>query len=1452
MARALIGRTSRRSRFVVAVVAATLFSGALLVGATRAPATTSTVSGTVTAGGTAVPFPNVQVQTASGDYVTYASSDVSGGFSVHLEDGTYRLVATGVPGTPYGSASATITVAGAAVHQDLSLPAANVTGHVLAPDGGALALSGTENVFVQVEDATGNYIQDGPAGASAANDGAYALTLPPGTYTLVAGPDNVASATPGKAVVTVSASGSVSQDIQLTRPQLTGTVVDGSGAPVENASVEVHSADGNDHASTPTGSDGSFAVGGLTPGGSDYTLEVFPPDGRPQLLHTTIAHVAIPGSGGAATAVSNNADGKIHFAVADATIHVSVLLNGSPVTSGANVYAYQSGGGYVHAESPTGSTYDLPVSDGTWSVAVQPASSSAGWIFAAGSISVTVDTSGGTHDFSARLDVTSASSHVTGDVVDASGAPLGADAAWVSVSSADGVGNGSSVGAGGSFDVLVPAGTYQVYVYPSDSSLGGPAPQTVTVADGATATVPTLTLIARDATIGGRLAYSNGTPIAGADVYGYQPDGGGYADATTGADGSYTMRVSAGSWNLGVSPQPTDPWVYQGEPLSVDVASGASSGGNDFTALAVVGHVAGTVTDPSGSLADVDAWVSASNADGEVGASVANGSFSIGAAAGTYTVQLYLSPGAPYLSTTTRQVTVGADGTVTPSSLGFPLDSLDDTISGRLVDATGAPVSPSGGVVVSASDDNGNYEEATVAADGTYSVDVGRGTWHLAVDVSDPGLAATAFGDGGGGIVSSTVVFGGSGATQTRDVIVAAADQDVQGTVRSSTGAAVPFAWIYVDSPPSATTPVHIGGWADETGHFDIQVPAGTYLVGASADLPGEGAPRVVTLDAASGTQSVSPLTLTFRQEAVTITGRVTAPAGVTASIAAWSDSGGYAETTTDSGGDYTLQVAGDDVWHIDASALVGDQAYTTGGGTAVAAGASGAIAADELTLTAQTVSPAQTSTFDASQPTVLHFGDVQLSIPGGTIDRSGQVSVTASPIPSPPDTAAAHPVGLGFSFQAFDSTGTQVKSRFPNSIRVTFPYDPDQLAALGLTPSQLAPAYLDPATNTYHLADAVVVDSSADTVSFNTDHFTDFVVETSSFAAPTVAGASPASWTAGAAQTITVTGTGFVSGAGVLVGTYAATGVSVVGPTTLHATVPAGVPAGTYAITVTNSSGRSGARAAALTLTGASSGGSSGGSSSSSSGSSGSAVTAQLAASMASFPASVRVGDQLTYVLSVSGKNAGLATGIRATLTLPDGVTLVSTSADHGPGTCTGTSTLSCFLDFISGTGTATVRVVVRVDKEGALPNTATITYDQLGSAAPLTASASADAAAAVTPPAAVVTSGGKVGASSIRVRRSGAAGVVATKVRLTRAATVHVSVLAGTPRKAVPLLGGSRLGRARAKAGATGLSVRSGRGSLAVRLLVDPRRLTGKAWLRVVVSGQGGAKTRLIPLRR
>ena len=135
--------------------------------------------------------------------------------------------------------------------------------------------------------------------------------------------------------------------------------------------------------------------------------------------------------------------------------------------------------------------------------------------------------------------------------------------------------------------------------------------------------------------------------------------------------------------------------------------------------------------------------------------------------------------------------------------------------------------------------------------------------------------------------------------------------------------------------------------------------------------------------------------------------------------------------------------------------------------------------------------------------------------------------------------------------------------------------------------------------------------------------------------------------------------------------------------------------------VTATNASGSASADSLATAVIAAAAGGGGGGG--------GSSGSADVVISFSAAPASPAIGDTLTYTMTAAIKS-GSASDVRATINLPAQVSFVSSSSTRGPG-CTGTTTLSCDLDFLSGNLVAQVTVITKVTASGTLTASASLT---------------------------------------------------------------------------------------------------------------------------------------------
>jgi len=1064
----------------------------IITGRVMNPEGTGTVSGA-----------NVMIHNQNWTFQEEAMTDANGYYRFgQIPAGEYIIeVFPGfdTPGSYSQSSPLTVSVTGSPqTITDIHLTYPSIVGTVTVPGGAPASWA-----FVQVHNNDWTIF----AGSPADENGNYAIGgLPNGTYTIEAmpSPDSPFSKSASQNVTVDGTKKTI--NLQLTTPLIVGWAYDGQDQSVRDAFVNLHNGDWSiSHFVPPTGSDGRFSFGGVTPG--TYHLEVNPPWDKPNLMRpepltiTVIDETSytVEGSGYEWVTVGGTTGLKITFPQASKTINGTVTKQGGGAVSNAQVFAFQEkGAGFAWTATDSNGQYSLGVSGGKWMVAVGPSHESASaidWAYTGlpKPVSFAKDSSPETKvvDFQ----VVTATAQVTGQVVAPDGeTPV--QHAHVEVRNSTGQGNGGGPDMGGNFTVNVPPGTYQVMVFlPPDSPFGSPPAQTVTVSDTQTVDVGTLQLTQKNSQIKGVVTGPSGKGVSSAQVVAWNQKGG-FAEATTGSDGTYTLNVSAGSWEVMVVPTDNSSYVYSGPPKRITVEDNQIKTGVSFPVVFADATIQGRVVGDTETVSSLYGFAVAMDEYSGYGGPLEAGRFEIKVPSGTYNVSGGLPPGSPFMLNAANNVVVGIGET---KKVELSLVANDKKITGMIRNQAGQPITDENLFLeVFAVNNTGSFqhtvaEKDQVTGEWSYELNVSAGQWQIGyfVDPSTGYISKPPMGEG------SSVTLSSGDTSTAYHIDLYSASAQISGRVTLPNGSGVPYAFVGAEQVKSDSVrgrdAFFVDTMTDADGYYTLNVPAGTYEV--HAGLPPKKmrtsnlihpAPVEVTLSE-EGTTTVN---LQFGQATASISGSAKIGSnGVPALIWAWTETGGYAEIDANADGSFTLPVKGGNTWHIGA-AYESDNGFFEAAEQAVTVPASGTVTASlSLSAVTQSMPGAVSVTFPANQMKIIDLANgTKIQVPAGALGVNGNVTVTAKPTAGLRKQKDSVPIGFGYELTALDANGRVIKS-FNSAVTVTFPYDPNSLPS-GVTENDLVPAYWDEESGTWQKVGSAVVDTVNHTITVKVGHF--------------------------------------------------------------------------------------------------------------------------------------------------------------------------------------------------------------------------------------------------------------------------------------------------------------------------------------------------------------------------
>lgn len=871
-----------------------------------------------------------------------------------------------------------------------------------------------------------------------------------------------------------------------------------------------------------SGSTGLQLTGGLT-AGTSYTL--------------VLNNVVNPSKAGVyklmlmtnlmGTDLDSGQSGNIYLGMGSVTKTITGKVSypdGSGVTT-AQVNANQKGGQlFLNANTNAAGVYTLTVPGGEWEINLSPAwdqttgqQLSVDWAY---SPSGPPPKAGFTQDATVEtktinFSVVKATAKVKGKLVYPDGTAF--TNGGVDIRSSDGKGVGGGTSQDGSFTINVPAGTYNIGVFSPDQNYAAPSLPPFNIADNETKDLGTIVLVKKNEFIKGTVKdKESGVGIGGVEVNAWSPTGVGFGMTSTASDGTYTLAVTPGNWEIMARPAPNSGYTLEqtGPPERISLSANQTVTGKDFFLTRADATIVGTVVDTNGNqITEIFGFAMAMKGTDPPmpgpGGEVSGGSFTIAVPVGTYIVNVHMGPDSDYSSTGGKSVTVAKGET---KSVVITLKKNDATILGVVYDSVGNAVT---GVEmeVGGHSPNGSFKGARVdTGSGRYQMGVVSGeSWYLGVFV-DPKSGYMMLPP------DDNKVTPLAGQTVIKDFTLIKADATLKVNVKDPDGNALSNVFVFADSNLAKDATfgkggLHTGDLVGASGTISLKVAAGKWGVGSGAP-PSLGYinPEVQEVNIASG--ETKEITLQYKKSDAAIAGAITLDGAKTqAFVWAWSEKGAYSETMSFSG-DYTLNVTKDDIWHVGADFETGGKFYRSTEQLVDLTGKTSATQDLVLTEAPWAIPTSLSQTISATQTVTLTLSNgMTILIPASSIATSGNITITVTPTGQLAKQKGKRPVGFGYEIKAYNSSGQEITSTFNSDVTITIPYTDAMLTDLGITEDQLAAAYFDATSSLWQGITSVLVDKDNNKVVITVNHFTAFSLVTGS--SDTTPPANPTNFTA-------------------------------------------------------------------------------------------------------------------------------------------------------------------------------------------------------------------------------------------------------------------------------------------------------------------------------------------------
>lgn len=692
--------------------------------------------------GEAAQWAPVNIETLDWSFFQHCDTDEDGYFGAGgLNAGTYRVRVE----LPWGTAGIVppepniVEIADPATVLDMGTikyqtAAKHIEGNVQREDE-----SGVPNVEVN----GWRRGMDGWAWTRTDDNGEFSLDVATGTWELMIHPspeaDDVDWIYPGYPEVVVFADDAndetetVTFTVESAGSEVSGTVVGPNGETIRHgcAWVDIRDDQGRGNG-VPVGNGGEFSIS-VSEGTYNVWIGIdqrtYPYWSSPEIEPFTVAE---------GESVELNITLLENSSSIEGTVTRSV---GSEPVSGVFIHAWQREGGWTDTTTNDEGNYVLSVRPGNWEVAADPPYTSS---YVSGEPPRRVVVEDGQAVSGIDFELVEADGTIEGVLHDGSGNLLTDIQGGWAYAREDLFTHEPVAGApveNGQFSLKVPNGTFYVGVHlPPNNGYTMSGEEEVVVGADSDAEV-IVTMLGNDATISGTFYTdaSKTTPATGleGEVFGMQGMGGVWQGTRiSSVDGSYSLSVSAGEWNLGYWIM-TDGYINNPPPDNRVTIESGQTATFDFVLVSADATIAGVILDPNGNPL-MHAWAWAHSEGEEEGSHVnggaesmePDGSFSISVPSGReYDVGAHAPESWGYIQPDIQQVTPQSEQTVTVT---LQFKQSDASITGTVYYVEDDGNVACSGAWVDAWSDDGQHTGTPANPEGGYTLNVSSGTtWHV-------------------------------------------------------------------------------------------------------------------------------------------------------------------------------------------------------------------------------------------------------------------------------------------------------------------------------------------------------------------------------------------------------------------------------------------------------------------------------------------------------------------------------------------------------------------------------------------------------------------------------------------------------------------------------------------------------------------------------------------------